>query len=236
MDNFKLTLFAKLPIYLDGIPIYSPTIKEIAEVTEDCYSMFISISTITRDRLKIKNELSNYDVLKDWLLADKNNLFLFMDALFFWTKIQFNVNVRENNELYFYYEKIINEQRVRYELNSSNYDQFVEIIKFANCIKNEETKPKGKAVLEIEEKIRIAKEKINQKLNKKDKELNIYDLTSVLAANGNGLNALNVVDLNIFMFQDQFQRMQIIEDYDIQIRSLLAGAEIKDIKHYTRKL
>jgi hypothetical protein len=147
------------------------------------------------------------------------------------------VDVKENEELFFYYDCVLEDNSViRYELNEFNYDTFVNVVKFANCIKKEDVKPKGKVLLEIEEKIRKAKEKINEKLNKKDEDIDLFDLVSVLASNGNGLNAINVVDLNIFTFNDQFQRMKIVEDYDIQIRSLLAGAEIKDIKHYIRKI
>ena len=42
----------------------------------------------------------------------------------------------------------------------------------------------------------------------------------------------------MYQFNNQFNRMQMIEDYDINIRSLLAGADSKKIqlKHYIRPI
>jgi BMFP domain-containing protein YqiC len=247
-NKYKLALFAKLPIYLDDIPFYSPTVKEIAEITEETYNNYLGISTLTKDRLVNDAQdfinLSDYDVFVCWLIGDESgkNIESFLKALKFWTKCNFTL-VTQDNELYIC---LLNDEEkyvIENSINKSNYNHFINIIQFINCLKIEKpkkqiTKSKNKALLEIEEKVRLAKQKINEKLNKNiDNKLDLFDLVSVLSANGNNISPLTIIDLNIFTFQDQFQRMQLVENYDIQIRSLLsAGAEIKNIEHYIKKL
>lgn len=254
-DRYKLALFAKLPIYLNGIPFYSPTIKEIAEITEETYNTYLSVSTITKNRIEMQDEIkiSDFDFLICWLFYEESeennaesnesekNIELFLQALNFWTKCNFTI-VRVDNDIYIC--KLDNGKKysIEHSINKDNYYDFISIIQFINCLKAEdkdELKKESKAVLALEEEIRKAREKVNKKLkkSKSNKNLDLFDLVSVLASNGNNVSPLNVTDLNIFTFQDQFQRMQIVENYDIQIRSLLsAGAEIKNIEHYIKKL
>ena len=78
----------------------------------------------------------------------------------------------------------------------------------------------------------IKKIKEGRKLKEKTKnsELSFLDLVASLAAKGNGINPFNVWDLTYYAFNDQFKRMQAIEDYEQAIRSIEAGADPKKIK------
>lgn len=51
-----------------------------------------------------------------------------------------------------------------------------------------------------------------------------------MAAKANGLNLFNIWNLNYYAFNDQLQRLRMIEDYDIGIKSLMAGADSKKVK------
>ena len=65
---------------------------------------------------------------------------------------------------------------------------------------------------------------------KDDSNLDFVDLVGSLAAKGNGLNALNVWNLTYYAFNDQFKRMQAIEDYEQSLNALQQGADPKKVK------
>jgi hypothetical protein len=105
-----------------------------------------------------------------------------------------------------------------------------------NCIsKKDEIKTANAKAEEIKNKILKGQQLLNKKMGL---DVSFGDLVSVLAANGNNLNIINIWDLTMYQFNNQFARMQMIEDYDLNIRSLLAGAKKEDIqlKHYIRKI
>ena len=64
----------------------------------------------------------------------------------------------------------------------------------------------------------------------KNSDLDFVDLVASLAAKANGLNALNVWNLTYYAFNDQFKRMQAIEEYESAKASILAGADPKKVK------
>lgn len=123
-------------------------------------------------------------------------------------------------------------------LFKDNFEKFKEILIQQNCVnKNQDDgmKMANSKAEEIRQKILKGKSKLKNKKN----EVTFNDLISVLASNGeNGLNILNIWNLTIYQFQDQFARMQMIEDFDMNFRQLLAGAKKEDVdlKHYIRPI
>ncbi|MNJ72751.1 hypothetical protein D3C77_694540 [compost metagenome] len=57
-----------------------------------------------------------------------------------------------------------------------------------------------------------------------------HDLVSSLCAHANGIHIFNVFDLNIFQFNDQFYRMKLLSDYELNIQALMHGADSKHIQ------
>jgi len=47
----KLRLLANLPLYVDKIPIYSPLLREIAEIGFEKYGIILTCGTIVKDIL-----------------------------------------------------------------------------------------------------------------------------------------------------------------------------------------
>lgn len=90
--------------------------------------------------------------------------------------------------------------------------------------------PKGTKAREIWDALHKGKQQLAKAKSTDGDGLTFLDLVASLAAKGNGLNALNVWDMTYYAFQDQFQRMQWIENYDNTLRSLLAGADSKRVK------
>lgn len=119
-------------------------------------------------------------------------------------------------------------------LNRHNYKNFTNAIKIVNRIETdielEEMDEFDRQVYEMEKKI---------KENQKGENISLEDLISSVAnMDENGLNIMNIWELTIFVFYEQFQRGQLKEKYKINIQQLLAGADSKDIsiEHYIKNI
>ena len=130
----KLRLLANLPVYVDKIPIYSPTLKSIAEIGKKEYSFFLSSCIITKDILVDKDmfhDISDFEILTHMCL--KSNLYpTFINSLFYFTKLEFSMAELNSKELVFMCDDI--------ELNKTNYHSFIENIKYVNRLEVQETK------------------------------------------------------------------------------------------------
>jgi hypothetical protein len=241
-EDDKYRMFANIPVKMDNIcTIYSYTLYEIMDIGYEKYHNYLmNLISEPKDFLKnidIKDleDLTTFDIItsnlyhtliKDDdkyynLIQEAFRLFIKEDIELFW----------DNNEL-----KLIIDRSDRI-IDKENYNTFKNILKTQNGFdkeKKEEFIPANDKANEIKQKILKAR----QKRKTKDDEITFHDLISVLAANSKSVNILNVWDLNIYQFNNQFTRMKMIEDYDIGIRSILAGAKSEDVKlkYYIRPL
>jgi len=116
------------------------------------------------------------------------------------------------------------------------------IIKLQNCLNKkseEEENPASEKARQILERQKRARALLAKAKGSEDNEtLTLADLVSILASHGNGVTPLNVWDINFYWFNNQFNRMKMFEEYDINIRSLLAGAKSEDVdlKHWMSKI
>jgi len=219
-------LLANLPIFAYNVPVYSPVLRDIFDVGEFEYSFYLQLCVLENLNIKVDSQ-NKYDVLIN--IHDKDFINMHLEALKFFTRHEF-IKMEHQGDIIFVSNEIV--------LSRYNYDIFIDCIKLANCMS--ETKV-IKRNSELDRKIAEAKAKIKKQLNKEnlnDDDITLKDLVSVLTAKHPSLNLLNVWDVNIYQFNDQFKRMQLIENYDIGIRSLLAGANKKDVKleHYIKRL
>lgn len=243
MENLNLKFLANEPIEIINIgKVYPLTLREIARIGENKYYQYLNILGIdpeqylkeTKEQDEILKNLSSFDILmmyclyNDSLTLDIKNMILEAIRLFFKEEVSFTL--METNPLFYFGE--IQDGRF---ITRENYENIKDIILKQNCYKKkkeEEFKPANEAATKLVEKIKAMRNK------RPETNLTLFDLISVLAANSNNLNILTVWELSMFQFNDQFNRMQMIEDFEININSLLHGADSKKInlKHYIRKI
>lgn len=228
----ELQLLAGLPLFIDDvIPIFPLTLKQIAQVGYSKYDEYLKYLTAQPKDFGFDvdnmEDVNMFDILMSNLLYadDKIKEMLFTGLQLFLGDITLLLDVG-----------VIQVNNVNQVIHRENYQDFCQCLKWNNCIQEhshkEEFKPINKKAEEIQQKIMKSKQFLSVK-----NEITLFDLISVLAANGYGLDILNIWDLTMFQFNDQFIRMQMIEEYDINIKSLLAGAKSEDVrlKHYIRK-
>lgn len=234
-ESTKLKLLAGLSLKFSNIEIKPLTLIQIADIGYKQYNLYlmnliaepkdfnlvegIDINSITTWDIILSNMYHGTDEYREFLI-NAMELFVQDKVTFVYCKGYFYVgNIKDN--------KII---------NKDNFEEFKRILKIQNCLDKEKKEEKfaNKKAEEIMKKIM----KGRQSIKNNSEKVEFSDLVSVLAANGNGLNILNVWDLTMYKFNDQFARMQMIEEYDINIRSLLAGANSNEIKlkHYIRSI
>lgn len=129
-------------------------------------------------------------------------------------------------------------------LNKNNFEKFQSIIRKRNCLDNIEEEKDDPAnemarrLLEKRKKARekLAKAKANQNGESGD-QLTIVDLISIFAE-AEHMKLEDVFQYDIYQFNNQFNRMKIFKDYDVNVQALLAGAESEDIKlqHWLSKI
>lgn len=94
---------------------------------------------------------------------------------------------------------------------------------------------------EMAEKFRQNREEIERiKLKKQAKERNTYFAQMIknvsdVCAKSNNINILQVWDLNYYQYVSQLQSLLKIETHDSSLRMMLAGAKVKNFKHWTEK-
>jgi len=229
----ELRLLKGSSFFVDGIEIRPFSIGEIVEIGYEKYQQLINIFVLeVEDILKeIPEELNGISIFDLFLKSNNDELYnLLIDGINLYLHPK-NFQIIKDDNLIFVDDKII---------NCDNWKQISNIIKFQNCFKKNEDEynPADPRTAELLRKRDEARRKLAKAKGSDNDSLNFADLVSILSANANGINIINVWDLTFYAFNNQFARMKMLEDYDISIRSLLAGAKSEDVelKHWMLKI
>lgn len=129
-------------------------------------------------------------------------------------------------------------------LNKDNYNQFRDILKERNCLMDldgieDGDNPADEFTRSLIEKRNKARKKLKEaKKIESESDLSMSDLISIFAESEN-IPLQDVYDkYDIYQFNNQFNRLKIMEDYKVNIKALLAGAKSDDIKlqHWLSKI
>lgn len=140
----------------------------------------------------------------------------------------------------------LSESEVR-KIDGQNFDNVVDILKWQNYINNFSEKKIEEAPMD--ERTRKFKERLKKLQKQRDEikkkkgqddsdesgDLDFYDIISSISSKSNSINELNVMDLTIYQVYSKFKRMEVIDQYDINIKSILAGAKDIKLKHWSSK-
>lgn len=245
-------------LYLDDIPTYKVTLGEMA------YNGFTTmqgvISILTMDDSKASEMLSSefknpstflfiyYSIIqelhkiKQGLIDEKDtgNLLittipLFL-SLFFKKKVVFHEK----------YGFIIGDTDDDiHALNDANYNKFRLILKERNCLIDidnveEIDNPANEMARKLLEKRKMLRDKVKKaKQSKCDGDgLTMADLISIFAE-AEHMPLQDVYDkYDIYQFNNQFNRLKIMDDFHVNIQALLAGAKSDEVnlQHWLSKI
>jgi hypothetical protein len=244
--DLKLMLWAGIPISVEGFGSIRPL--KIREVIEFGYSNYLRCLNFITLELKDLIKEEDNEELKDINILDvliafggdelnyqlEESLSLFLDGEAIVDKENFSVLIKREEEIL--------------QVDRNNYNQIVEVLKWQNYINQFEEKnldsfnpadEKARKLKEKFEKLNKEREKLKKKKNNEDDEnqdIDFYDILTAVASKSYSINELNILDLTIYQFYVKFKRLDIIDQYDISIKSLLAGAKDIKLNHWSSKI
>ena len=233
-----LYLLTGLPVPFENVgELHQHKLIDIARMGESDFNRFLSVTVFEVEDLDLKipegMDVSTFDVVVSNCLenvqfkAEVENAFTFF----------FSERVRFSNEHHIFRVGDENDIRV---INKENYELLKEMLKeiyYLSKQEKEEGKPVSEAAKRILEKQKESKKQIDKLKGRGKKGCQLSDLVSSLCANSN-ISIKEVWNLTLYQFMDQFYRLQLVEEYDIAIRSVLAGADPKEVnpEHYVKRM
>lgn len=218
---------ADLPVPECQLVVHQPTIKEISLIGEKNY--FTGAQCLTLNKSMFVVEGKN-------VLGDLNNFQIFMmvmgekeakekkDAT-----IQTLQLVCPNYKTVFTPRSLVlmsPDQSIT--IDENNFDYFQDVLRLIFCSKNgpmdqQSFNPQGSKAQEIAQKLmrgrdRIAKEKGGSNASVLSQYVSILSI-------GLGINILDLINLTIFQVYDLIERYGLYMDWDIDLRSRLAGGK-----------
>lgn len=241
--DMKLKLFGGKPLHAEGYGDIAPlTVGKVVEFGYTDYMKCLNLITVE---------------LKDFVKEDSDELegVSVLDFLIAYGGEEIESQLEKSLSLFLGGEAIIDKETLQVfinkgdhalSVNRNNYANIQEVIKWQNYINNFEEKddfnPADDEARKFKEKMdRLKREREKAKKRKGDSEeesedIDFFDILSAISSKSYSINELNVLDLTIYQVYRKFKRMQLIDQYDISIKSILAGAKDVKLKHWSTKI
>ena len=234
-------IFMNLPIsFQDVCLIYPPSIREVLQ--NERFGQYVKLLTTTEDDLKeelFKNsdkKISPFEFLLINCYHSAEFLQVVRDAFRFFTHQEIEI-IYETKQIHIgkYYETVLaidNVDQLKF-LNEENFFDFQNTIRCA--LGETKIAPPEAPNPNEDPRITAIKEKARRRdrIKAKQKNKGGISLTTTLVAiccMGIGITPLNIGEMSYAAIGPIMKMMQEKEKYDIDIRSLLAGANSKKIK------
>jgi hypothetical protein len=132
---------------------------------------------------------------------------------------------------------------IAFVLGETNYNQFRSILKHRNCFSDlsdeDDENPANEMARKLLEKKRMLKDKLRKsKKSNEENGVSMADLISIFAE----AEKMPIQDVycnyDMYQFNNQFNRLKIMDDYRVNIQALMAGAKSEDVKlqHWISKI
>ena len=235
VDN--LGLFYGKPLLVNDIcVVYPPTLGDIAQIGVQPFYNYIGLLTMDKKELF---ESSNEATEIAYLLATATLNVDFYDLI----KEAFLFFIKEEITLLPELEAIqigkLEEKRLLLEDDFIIFQDYVRKVCALEIGKTDKASD-SERVKEIKNKIRQGQALVDKLKRKEigDEPPELFDIISSYLSKATEVDIKTIWDMPYYMFQIQFRRMQMIEEYDINLRSALAGAKIpkEKMKHWIRKI
>lgn len=237
MDNkdIELCLCSNDPIFVGGVPIYPVSLQEIAKIGYTEYNIGMRFLCLTADEINMMSEkkISEDEVFGYMLSCFAESPELINVVGFLLSKITHEQLTFSTNKFAFTCSA--------FDINRKNFASIQEVIRLRNGLQDideEEDNPDNEAarrVLQRRKEERMKRRKA--KLAENESDITISDLVSIMA-NGLGMTMHQVMQYDLYQFNDQFNRLKIMDDYEVSVQALLHGAKKEDVnlKHWITRI
>ena len=253
LEDLEHKLLSGSVIKIDNVPTYKVTLQDMADYgfteMQNIIALMASDDKYASSFLQnIDDVVSTYYVLMIGILQELNkinsgvecNPTLYKSSIAF-LSLFFRHDVYFDQNIGFVVKD--NDGNIVFVLNENNYNQFREILRCRNCFADsygtEDENPANEMAAKLLEKKRMLNEKIRKSKSRSgDDSLSMADLISIFAE----AEKMPLQDVyrkyDMYQFNNQFNRLKIMDDYQVNIRALLAGAKSEDVKlqHWLSKI
>lgn len=233
--DLSLQLCAKDPIFVEGVPIYPIPISDIARIGYTKFSSEIRLLCLTADEVRSISgrdisEIGAFRYLVAMALQDKE----LMETLLFWlSQITHSKMMFSDRRMCF--------TCGAFSITQKNFDEVQAVIRLRNGIQDaeeEDENPDNEAARRVLQ--RRKEERLKRRRAKEGNEedaITLSDLVSILAS-GLGMTMAEVMQYDFYQFNDQFNRLKIMDDYEVSVQALLHGAKKENVNltHWITKI
>lgn len=218
-ENVELKLLANLEIDIgNGLRFRAPTLKKLVEIGPDAYDRMISALLIRTDQLVDLPDIGLTHFELFYIQCRENSSYWLSAKTGLAAMLNGEPRLGENKAGCF----VCFDDREEMRLDRSNFDFFQSLILFSHNIKfeKEQYNPANAKAKALIEQLRKGRDEI---LRKKEQIFDLASKISGIAWKSNGINILNVFDLNIYQFHDALLRLEHVDHYLFTLQGIYAG-------------
>lgn len=239
MFDYRLALMTgvDIPIPELQVTIHQPTIKEISMIGEQDFFIGIQILCIDK-KMYIEDES---------LLANTTNFQIFMTMLNEQQMADKKQAVQQVLTLLFPQTKIIftprsillNINQENIIIDEGNFEQLQDVLIQQFCLQGsgqEQYNPKDKKAREIAQKLMKARQKV-AKLKATENSGSMFTQYLSVLTIGTSLTLKDAMELTMYQLYDLIERYSMYLNWDIDIRSRMAGAKVdKPVENWMKQI
>ena len=226
-----------IPIPELQVVIHQPTIKEISMIGEQ--NFFIGIQLLCIDK--------KFYIEDENLLANTTNFQIFMTMIEQKQMVDKKQSVQQVLTLLFPQAKIIFTPRSillkigesNVIIDEGNFEKFQELLIQQFCLQGsgqEQFNPQSKKAKEIAQKLMKARQKVAQQKAIENSRSMFAQYLSVLTI-GTSLTLKDAMELTMYQLYDLIERYSMYLNWDIDIRSRMAGAKVdKPVENWMKQI
>lgn len=227
MNELLLLSGNDIPFYTAKVNIRQPKIKDIALIGEENFFVGCHLLNFSKDLLKEEDKVSlsdlhDFDILMSILHEQQAeisrlNVLMLLTLMFPDHKVQINpqkgIILTKENE-----ESIINKE------NYEEFRNFIREMYRLDKLKGDDYKPANKRAEEIMEKMRKGREKVAAAKGETGAGSIFSRYISILAV-GLNMEIQSLLENTVYQIYNLFDRFNAYQNFDINLRARMAGAE-----------
>lgn len=246
-NDLKYRLIGGRPVFAEGYGNITPlTMDEVIDYGYTKYMECLNVVNLEKKDFFNENdegyqELMDIDILDILIslggdelvekLTESLSLFLRGEAILDKENLLYIIKISEEEYL---------------QVDRTNYHSITEVLKWQNYInhftdkKEDKFNPANEKAIALKKRMEELKRKTDELKRKQNDDgeegdTDLYDILSAISSKSNSINEINIMNLTIYQVYTKFKRLEIIDQYNISIKSILAGAQDINLKHWSVK-
>lgn len=228
MFDYRLGLMTgvDLPIPELKVVIHQPTIKEISMVGEQDFFVGIQLLCVDKKLYIEKEDLlkttSNFQIFMTMInesqMADKKNCVVQVISLLF----------PDYKAIFTPRSIVLNQKDANVTIDEGNFEILQELLREQFCLKGsgqEQFNPQSKKAREIAQKLMKARQRVAQAKAQENSGSMFSQYLSVLTVGLGSMTLRECMELTMYQLYDLVERYSLYINWDIDIRSRMAGAK-----------